>query len=76
MERYVKNAGLEVLHNIGTDGISFVLASKVNSASDDDFDKWMEYIYKHCEESSIIGYSMHGLLIGRKSLKQSSNRPP
>lgn len=66
MEGYVKDAGIEVMHNIGADGISFVLADKVNAASDEAFEKWMEYIYKHCEEPSILGYSMHGLLIGRK----------
>ena len=66
METYAKKAGLEVIHNIGADGISFVLADKVNAATDEAFEKWMEYIYKHCEEPSIIGYSMHGLLIGRR----------
>ena len=66
VERYVEESGLEVMHNIGADGISFVLAEKVNAATDEAFDKWMEYIYKHCEEPSITGYSMHGLLIGRK----------
>ena len=66
MERYVKKVGLEMLHNIGADGISFILADKVNAATDEIFDKWMEYIYKNCEEPSIVGYSMHGLLIGRK----------
>ena len=66
MEGYARKAGLEILHNIGADGISFVLADKVNTATDENFSKWMEYIYAHCEESSIVGYSMHGLLIGRK----------
>jgi len=66
MERYTQNAGLELLHNIGADGISFVLSEKVNPATDEAFEKWMEFIYKHCEEPSIIGYSMHGLLFGRK----------
>ena len=66
MERYVKEAGLDILHNIGADGISFVLADKVNSANKEDFEKWMEFIFKHCEEPSILGYSMHGLLFGRK----------
>ena len=68
MEQYSRNSGLEVLHDIGADGISFVIADKVNSASDEAFEKWMEYIYQHCEEPSIVGYSMHGLLIGRKPL--------
>ena len=66
MEWYAKAAGLEILYNIGADGISFVLAEKVNAATDEAFDRWMEYIYEHCEEPSIVGYSMHGLLIGRK----------
>jgi len=66
MERFVNAAGLEVMYNIGVDGISFVVADKVNAATDEAFDKWMEYIYKHCEEPSIVGYSMHGLLFGRK----------
>ena len=35
-------------------------------ANDEDFDKWMEFIYEHCEEPSIVGYSIHGLLFGRK----------
>jgi len=43
-----------------------VIADKVNAASDEAFDKWMEYIYRHCEEPGTVGYSMHGLLIGRK----------
>ena len=66
MEQYVKNIGLEVLHNIGADGVSFVLSDKVNAATDEAFDRWMEYIYKYCEEPSTVGYSMHGLLFGRK----------
>ena len=57
-----------MIHNIGADGISFILAEKVNAADDEAFEKWMEFIYKHCEEASIIGYSMHGLLFGRKML--------
>ncbi|MCL2462163.1 MAG: hypothetical protein FWF44_05805, partial [Defluviitaleaceae bacterium] len=66
MAGYARDGGLEVLHNIGADGISFVIADKVNAAGDEAFGKWMEYIYKHCEEPSTLGYSMHGLLIGRK----------
>jgi len=68
MERYAKTVGLEILHNIGVDGISYVLMDKVNPATDEAFGKWMEYIYKHCQDPSIVGYSMHGLLIGRKPL--------
>jgi len=67
MEGYAHDAGIEVLHNVGVDGISFVIGDKVNAATDEAFGKWMGYIYQHCEEPSILGYIMHGLLIGRKS---------
>ena len=63
-ELAMKN-NLEITHHIGTDGISFVLADKVNSADEEAFDHWMEYIYEACETSSALAYSMHGLLIGK-----------
>ena len=69
MEGFVTKEGLEILHNIGADGISYILSDKVNPATTEDFQKWMEFIYKHCEEPSILGYSMHGLLICKKQIK-------
>ena len=66
MVQYMQNVELDVLHNIGADGISFVLTEKVNAATDEAFEKWMDFIYKHCEEPSILGYSSHGLIIGKK----------
>ncbi len=68
MVSYAKETGLEIIHNIGTDGVSFVIADKVKAATDEAFNHWMEYIYRHCEEPSTIGYNMHGLLIGRKPI--------
>jgi 2-polyprenyl-3-methyl-5-hydroxy-6-metoxy-1,4-benzoquinol methylase len=61
-----EEAGVKILHHLGTDGISYILSDKINEANETDFANWAEYIYKHCEEPSIRGYSMHGLLIGQK----------
>lgn len=66
MEKLAKNAGLDALHNIGADGLSYILRDKVNNATEDAFDKWMDFIYANCENQNLIGYSMHGLLIGKK----------
>jgi hypothetical protein len=66
MEQYAKSEGLNVTHNIGVDGLSFILRDKVNTATDEIFEKWMDFIYEHCENPSLLGYSMHGLLIGKK----------
>ncbi|MDR0948364.1 MAG: class I SAM-dependent methyltransferase [Lachnospiraceae bacterium] len=62
-----EGAGLKILHHLGTDGISYIISDKINEASKTDFESWSDYIYQHCEEPSILGYSMHGLLIGQKS---------
>ena len=67
MERYATCEGLNVLHHIGVEGLSFFLKEKVNAATAGDFGKWMELVYKHCEDPSILGCSAHGLLIGRKT---------
>ena len=54
----------DLYDNYDEDGRLF--RDKVNTASDEIFEKWMEYIYKFCEEPSTVGYSMHGLLICKK----------
>jgi hypothetical protein len=58
--------GLEQLHNIATDGMKFVVRDVVNSFNDNEFEKWMNIHYKTCEVKSLLGYSEHGLCIGRK----------
>ena len=60
------SSGLEKLRHIGVDGLAYNLANKLNAASDENFQKYMEYHYATCEDESIIGTSVHGLWIGRK----------
>jgi hypothetical protein len=62
----VEEARVKILHHLGTDGISYIICDKINEANEMDYENWSEYICKYCEEPSILGYSMHGLLIGRK----------
>jgi 2-polyprenyl-3-methyl-5-hydroxy-6-metoxy-1,4-benzoquinol methylase len=66
IEETAKNCGLEKMHNISADGIIYAVDGKLNNASEDDFQKYMEYHYLTCEDESIIGASIHGLWIGRK----------
>ena len=68
MERFATGEGLEILHNIG-DGLSMILHDKENDADTAEFQEWMEFIYKHCEDPDILGYSTHGLLICKKRIK-------
>jgi hypothetical protein len=48
--------------------MSQAFASKLNAASDENFQKYMELHYKTCEDENIVGTSVHGLWIGRKPL--------
>lgn len=66
MARFAEAGGLDILYHLGTDGISYILRDKVNVADDENFNRWMEFIYDSCENFSAVGYSMHGLLIGKK----------
>ncbi|MEA4831386.1 MAG: methyltransferase domain-containing protein [Oscillospiraceae bacterium] len=53
--------------NAGVDGLIYPLKERLNSASKDDFDDYLQYHLASCEQPSIIGHSMHGLYIGRKT---------
>lgn len=65
-ENEIKEFALEKLHHIGADGISVAISDKINEMTDKQFKAWMEYHLKTCEDQSILGYSMHGLYLGKK----------
>lgn len=58
---------LEKITNAGVDGLIYPLKSRLNEAPPEEFAAYMEYHLATCEQPSIIGHSMHGLWIGRKS---------
>ncbi|WP_124065687.1 hypothetical protein [Clostridium sp. E02] len=43
------------------------LNGKLKAISNNSFDKWFGYHISTCEEPSILGASLHGLYIGKKS---------
>lgn len=57
---------LNKLYNIATDGIGYILSSKINSSSDEEFEKWLQYHFSTCEDENLLGYSLHCLYIGYK----------
>lgn len=65
IETIAGKCGLEKILSVGTDGMIYSAGDKLNNASDEDFNKYMEYHYMTCEDESILGASLHGLWIGR-----------
>lgn len=66
-DRMMSKFSIEKITEIGTDGLIYVLYDEINSLNDEQFYAYMKYHLPTCEQPSIIGHSMHGLWIGRKT---------
>jgi ubiquinone/menaquinone biosynthesis C-methylase UbiE len=53
-------------YNIATDGLAFMYAAQLQSISEEEFERYLNYHYDTCEDANILGYSLHGLFIGTK----------
>lgn len=65
-EDMLSKCGVEKISDIGTDGIGYAVADKLNDLDDEVFEKWLDFHFKTCEDPSILGYSLHCLYLGRK----------
>ncbi|MDE5605179.1 MAG: class I SAM-dependent methyltransferase [Eubacterium sp.] len=66
IDKVVEEFSLSKIKNIGVDGSIYPLQKKINSLNKKRFNDFLNYHFLVCEEPSIIGNSMHGLLIARK----------
>lgn len=57
---------LKIIKHLTADGAAYFYADKINSASDEDFSKYMQFHLKTCEDKSILGFGLHGLIIFQK----------
>ena len=55
-----------MLHNVATDGVSYMLSDKINNLSEEEFKVWVKYQLSICEREDLQGYSTHMLYICRK----------
>lgn len=53
---------LKILHHITSDGNPLVRGADFNKARKEDFEKYMELHLSICENKSLIGYGLHGLV--------------
>jgi len=66
IDDFAKAAGLEKLHEISTDGPIYYTGAKLNDATPEDFQAYMDFHYVICESPGVISASLHGLWIGKK----------
>jgi ubiquinone/menaquinone biosynthesis C-methylase UbiE len=66
IEQMMSDSGVTKEKDIGTDGITYILNSRPQKLTDSEFNYWLDYHLATCENESLLGYSLHGLFIGRK----------
>lgn len=66
MEDFIVKYKLEKVHHLTTDGISSLIAERINSLSLKEFEVWIEYLETTAEREDQLGYGEHLLYIARK----------
>lgn len=62
----LRRAGIRVLHEVAADGVSELLADKINAMSDESYAQYLRYHFYCCEKPEMLGRSNHLLFVGKK----------
>lgn len=57
---------VHILHEVASDGISELLAEKINAMDEEDYAQYLRYHYYICEKPEFLGMSNHLLFVGEK----------
>jgi SAM-dependent methyltransferase len=66
VESMLTGCNVEIVANVATDGIGHLFKETVDNFDETEYQHWMDHHLRTCTEPSILGYSLHALLIGRK----------
>lgn len=66
IENIILDLPVRKISNIACDGIGYFLANRLNKMSEVEFCNWMKFHYRTCEDSYLLGFSLHGLMICKK----------
>jgi len=58
------NAEIKLLHEIAVDGVSELLADKINQLDDAGYEQYLRYHFYCCEKPEMLGRSNHLLFVG------------
>ena len=74
IERMMSGSGVIKEKNIGTDGVTYLMGKRNKRLNEAAFNYWLDYHLQTCQNPSLLGYSLHGLYIGRKQKLQKRCR--
>lgn len=58
--------GFEIVKNVAMDGLKYVFRNALNELPEDLYQKFLAHHFEMCEQRTLLGYSEHALIIGRK----------
>lgn len=60
-------AELEIIHEVAADGLSELMASRINELNEESYAQYLRYHFYTCEKPEMLGHSNHLLFAARKS---------
>ena len=61
-----EECNIEKITNIGIDGLSYLLKESINDLTPEQYKIWLGNHITTCEDPGLLGYSLHGLYLGKK----------
>lgn len=66
----LQKGGIHIIKEVASDGMSELLADKINAMDDYSYHQYLKYHYYCCEKPELFGHSNHWLFIGTKGSMQ------
>ena len=60
------DAGLSIQKEVASDGLSELMASRINELDEESYTRYLELHFRLCEKPEMLGHSNHLLFICKK----------
>jgi len=64
--KILADGGINVLHEVASDGASELMVGKINEMSEEDYAQYLRYHFYICEKPELLGMTNHLLFVGEK----------
>lgn len=62
----LKKGSIKILHEVASDGISELMAEKINRMDEGNYEQYLRYHFYICEKAEFLGMTNHLLFVGEK----------
>lgn len=62
----LRQGGVHLLHEVAADGVSELMAERINGLGEESYRQYLRYHFHICEKPEMLGRSNHLLFVGRK----------